>query len=246
MHEGIFLSVVIPAFNEEENISGTIKEVTAHLEGKDFAYEVIVVDDGSTDATVRKARESGAGTANFKVIENARNRGKGAVVKDGMLVSEGEYRLFMDADNSTSIRELDKLMSGGMEGVDISIASRRIKGSHVEMPFKRAFLGIFFIIIAKIILGIKVNDFNCGFKLFRKEAAKDIFRYQSRNDWSFDAEVLFIAQKRGYRIREIPVDWVYKPTSKVRPLRDGINTIKSLFEIKIRELKGFYPSDQKV
>ncbi|MEA3488879.1 MAG: dolichyl-phosphate beta-glucosyltransferase [Candidatus Omnitrophota bacterium] len=240
MAEKVFLSVVIPAYNEEENIASTLSEISEHLKGKDFSYEVVLADDGSTDDTLGKARSFEDRLAAFRTIESSPNRGKGYVLRKAMLKADGDYVLFMDADNSTSIRELDKFLPYFGGGYDIFIASRRIPGAEVEVPVRRKLMGNVYIFLAKAILGIRVSDINCGFKVFRRKVAGDVFSRQTMNDWSFDAEILYLCKKRGYRVKEVSVKWVHKDTSKVKPFRDAFRSFMGLMKIKMNALNGRY------
>ena len=240
MKEDKFLSVVIPAYNEEKNISGTLSEISEYLKTKDFSAEVIVVDDGSSDETVAKAKDFQGAIDNLKILESRPNMGKGYVLRKGMLKAGGDYVLFMDADNSTSIKELDQFLPFLGEEFDIYIASRRLRGSKVEVPFQRRLLGTIYIGFSKIILGTNVSDINCGFKIFKNAAARKTFSKQIMNDWSFDAEVLHVANKEKYKIKEVAVEWEHRDTSKVKPFRDGISSFCSLAKIRINDLKGKY------
>ena len=240
MSENIYLSIIIPAYNEEENIAFTLSKVAGYLKEKDFTYEVTVVDDGSQDATVQKALEFKDKMNNFQVIESKPNRGKGFVLKKSMLQANGEYIMFMDADSSVLIEELDKFLPCLNDGNDIYIASRRIPGAEVIMPWQREMAGKVFILLSKLILGLPVNDINCGFKLFRRDVARDVFSEQIMYDWSYDAEILFLSKKHGYKVKEIPVKWVYKDTSKVRPLRDAIGSFVSLMKIRSNNINKRY------
>jgi len=240
MFENVKLSIIIPAYKEEENISGTLSSITEYLRGKDLLCEVILIDDGSTDSTVSKAHDFAGKLPHFRVIESTPNMGKGFVLRKAMLEASGEWLMFMDADSSVLVSELDDFLPLLNEEYDIYIASRRIAGSDVDMPLKRELFGKIYIILARIVLGLKVSDINCGFKLFSRRAARDVFSRQIMNDWSYDAEVLNLANKSGYKIKEIPVKWVYKDTSKVSPLRDGIKSFWSLIRIKSNELSGKY------
>lgn len=230
----LFLSIVIPAYNEEPNLASTLEDIAVSLKDKPYAYEIIVVDDGSSDKTAQIASSKAILFKNFTLLKNEPNRGKGFTVKKGMLAARGELALFMDADNSTRINQLDKLISAIQEGFDIAIGSRRIPGAVIEgsQPLTRIILGNIYIILSRIILGTKVKDYNCGFKLYKKEAARTLFSRLSMNDWSFDSELIYLAKKFNLKIKEVPVTWIDKRTSKVRPFRDGINSFLSLLKIR--------------
>lgn len=231
----IYLSIVIPAYNEEQNISSTLQDIAQYLKSKNYSYEVIVVDDGSIDKTAESAAFEGKVFPHFTLLRHSPNRGKGYTVKEGVLSARGGLILFMDADNSTRINQIDKFISAILEGYDIAIGSRRAKGAVIEelQPLHRRFLGNTYIKLSKLILGTDVNDYNCGFKLYKKEAAKRLFEKLSRDDWSFDSELIFLAKKFNLKIKEVPVIWQDKQkTSKVRPLRDGIKSFISLVRIK--------------
>lgn len=242
MSEGIFLTVIIPAYNEERTIGNTLEEISGYLTKKKIPYEIIVVDDGSTDGTIEKAKARSGLFNNFKILKNVTNRGKGYSVKRGVLSAEGEYVLFMDADNSTSIYEFDKFLPVFKEGYEAVIASRRLRDSDVEepQPLLRAKMGQFYIFLARIILGLNLSDFNCGFKAYKKESMRRIFDLQSMNDWSFDVELLFLIKKFGLKLKEVPVKWVHKSGSKVRPIRDGIRSFLSVIKIRANDIIKFY------
>ncbi|MGB3056575.1 MAG: dolichyl-phosphate beta-glucosyltransferase [Candidatus Omnitrophota bacterium] len=240
--EELFLSVIIPSYNEERNIVSTLSEIAEYLGKKDFSYELILIDDGSEDPTVRSSREFENKISNFQLIESKPNRGKGYVLKKAMMKARGEYVMFMDADNSTSIYELDKFLPYLEEGYDAVIASRRIKGAEVVVPESvlRVLMGNVYILLSRIIFKLRVNDINCGFKAYRRDAARKIFSLQKMNDWSFDTELIFLIHKFGMRVKEVPVKWAHKYTSKVKPFRAGIQSFLSLLKIKLSDLKGDY------
>jgi dolichyl-phosphate beta-glucosyltransferase len=242
MKENIILSVIVPAFNEEEHISHTLIEIAAYLKAKDFGSELIVIDDGSIDNTAQLASSALQNMADFKLIRYKDNRGKGYAVKKGMFEARGKYALFMDADNSTSITEFDKFLPYLSEGYDIVIASRRLKDSKVEeaQPFLRAKMGQFYIFLSRIILGLRLSDFNCGFKVYNTRSTSRLFELQSMDDWSFDVELLFLATKFNLKIKEIPVRWVHKSGSKVRPFRDAAMSFISILKIKINDIRRLY------
>ncbi|MFQ5953206.1 MAG: dolichyl-phosphate beta-glucosyltransferase [Candidatus Omnitrophota bacterium] len=242
MPESVYLSVIIPAYNEEKNISSTLAEISDYLANKDFSSEVIVIDDGSEDGTIEKSREFESKLPNFRVIESKPNRGKGFVLKKAMPQASGDYVMFMDADNSTSIAEMDKFLPYLEKEYDVVIGSRRLKDSEIAVPESamRIVLGNIYILLSWILLGAKVSDFNCGFKAYKREAARRIFSLQRMNDWSFDTELIFIIGKLGLKIKEVPVKWAHKFTSKVKPLKAGIESFLSLLKIKMNDIKGLY------
>lgn len=242
MNQDILLTIIIPAYNEEKNIKTTLEEISEYLIKRAFSHEIIVVDDGSTDKTLENTEGCSKLFSNFRIIKNVSNRGKGYSVKRGMISARGEYALFMDADNSTSIYEFDKFLPYLKEGYDAVIASRRLKDSNVEepQPLLRAKMGLFYIILSKVALGLQVSDFNCGFKAYKKESMRRIFELQRMNDWSFDAELLFLINKYGLKIKEMPVRWVHKSGSKVRPVKDGIKSFISILKIKANDIGHKY------
>ncbi|MDD3089482.1 MAG: glycosyltransferase family 2 protein, partial [Candidatus Omnitrophica bacterium] len=233
----------IPAYNESANISGTLAEVADYLSSKTFRSEVIVSDDGSWDDTVDKALTFAPRIKDLHAIRTSPNRGKGHAVRKAMLEARGKYRLFMDADNSTSVKEFDKFLPLLEEGFGVVIGSRRMIGSKVTLrePSARIFLGQIYIFLANVLLGCGVMDVNCGFKAFSSEAAERLFPAQRMDGWSMDAELLFLAGKYGIAVREVPVEWAHKSaTSKVRPIRAGIQSFSALMKIRRNDLSRMY------
>ena len=234
------LSVIIPTYNEEPNIRRTADAVLSWLRPRPMAWELLLVDDGSTDATVSLERRLAEGEPRIRVMPLSPNRGKGHAVREGMLAATGAARLFLDADHSTPIDEAGRFLDALKEGADVAIATRRVAASRIvgKPPGHRHLLGEAYVKLATWLLGTHVSDFNCGFKAFRAEAAERLFRLQRRDDWSFDAEVLVLAERLGLRIDEIPVRWSHvQATSKVRPLRDGLRSFRALLAIR-RDLKA--------
>lgn len=242
MAEEVYLSVIIPAYNEEKNISFTVKEIIDYLKEKKFSWEIIVVDDGSKDRTFDITNVLRGQNPRLIVLKNTENRGKGYTVKRGMLTAKGQYRLFMDADNSTKIFEIDNFLKAIEQGADIAIGSRHIIGAKLDVPqpLCRRFLGWIYRVLCRMLLQVSVSDFNCGFKLFSKDAAEHIFNKIFMDRWSFDTEIIFLAKKLGYRIKEVPVSWQYTGTSAVRPLRDGIRSYLDLLRIRRNDKTGIY------
>ncbi len=212
-----YLSVIIPAYNEAKRLPLTLIDINKHLSRADFTYEIIVVDNNSTDGTKEIAERLSHLLKNIKVIE-CRTQGKGAAVKEGMLGARGNIRLFMDADNSTTIDQFYKMIPYFREGYGVVIASRDIEGAKLIPPqpwYKRAGGNAGNLIIQALLLP-GIWDTQCGFKAFTKEAALKIFPLLKVKHWGFDAEALSLAKKAGFRIKEIPAIWVNNPFSKVK------------------------------
>lgn len=234
------LSVVIPAYNEGGRIEKTLIAVDAYLKKQSYDYEVIVVSDGSKDNTVQTAKDTRV--QGLRVIDNKVNYGKGYVVRQGMLEAKGDFRLFMDADNSTSIDHVEGMWPEVEKGFDVVICSRDIEGSVLVVPqsILRRTLGNIFNIIVKVLSGVwGISDTQCGFKGFTKKATESIFSKAIINRWAFDVELLVLAKKQGYRVKEIPVRWVNDADSRVK-LTGMIKMLFEVLEIRINIIKGIY------
>lgn len=234
-----FLSIIIPAHNEENRLSGTLEQVFLFLEKQPFTSEVIVVENGSMDKTLEVAQRFSETHPTFRVIQS--KRGKGAAVQRGMLEAQGEYLFMCDADLSMPVDETTKFIPPMMQDFDIAIGSREAKGSvrYNEPPYRHlGGRGINFIIQLFILPGL--NDTQCGFKCFRADVAKDVFTKQTLHGWSFDIELLHIARRRGYRVREIPIHWYHFADSKVSALRDALRMIQDIFRIHVNTWRGMY------
>lgn len=214
-----FLSVIIPAYNEAKRLSLTLVDINKHLSAVDYDYEIIVVDDGSQDATVEIVERLSRLIKNLRLIKNKENHGKGWVVRQGMLEAKGQWRLFMDADNATSVDQFSKMIPH-LRDYQIIIGSRDIKGAKLlpPQPWYRRLAGNIGNLIIQILLLPGLWDTQCGFKCFSEEAAERIFKLAKVNRWAFDIEVLSLGKKLGYKIKEIPVVWVNNPYSSVKPL----------------------------
>jgi dolichyl-phosphate beta-glucosyltransferase len=234
-----FLSVIIPAHNEENRLPGTMEQVQRFLEGQPFTSEIIIVENGSADKTYEIAQEFAERHARVRVTRS--ERGKGAAVKRGMLEAQGEYRFMCDADLSMPVHEILKFIPPALEGSHIAIASREAKGAvRYNEPAYRHLggRGINFLIQALILPGL--NDTQCGFKCFRADVVDDIFKLQTLNGWSFDIELLYIARRRGYLVQEVPIDWYYHSDTKVSALRDAVQMVKDIFRIRANARRGLY------
>lgn len=212
-----YLSVVIPAYNEGKTLANTLIDIDRHLSISDFSSEIIVVDNNSTDSTREIAERMSSLIKNLKVIE-CRIRGKAAAVKTGMLSAKGKIRIFMDADNSTSIDQFFKMISYFSEGYQVVIGSRDVEGAKLvpPQPWYRRIAGNIGNIVIQILLLPGIWDTQCGFKAFTAEVVERVFPLMKIRHWGFDAEVLSLAKKMGYKIKEVPVVWVNKSFSRVK------------------------------
>jgi len=229
------LSIVIPAYNEERRIIKTLSRVYAYIGKTGIDGEIIVVDDGSTDKTSSLVRAFIKEHDRTRLIANPVNRGKGFSVKNGMLTAGGDYILFTDADNSTPIQELNKMLPYLEEGeADVLIGSRSLDESVIKIGQSRirSAMGKVFNYFVRSFLYKDFIDTQCGFKCFTRKAARAIFEIQRFSGFSFDIEVLYIAKKKGYRIKEIPVTWVNSLKSSVNPITDALFMLADIFRLK--------------
>lgn len=228
-----YLSVIIPAYNEFERLPLTLIDIDQYLSKVSYSSEILVVNDGSRDKTADVVKKMSETIKNLKLIDNQINRGKGAVVKQGMLMAQGEVRLFVDADNSTSVDQFEKMIPYLNQGFEVVIGSRALKESELRppQPIYRRILGKIGNLIVQLLLLPGLKDTQCGFKAFKKEAAEAIFSKSQISGFGFDIEALALAKKFGFKIKEIPVVWVNDTRSKVK----GLTYLKVLLEtIKIR------------
>ncbi len=235
------LSVVIPAFNEEHRIEKTLLAVSEFLKKQTFQYEILVVNDGSRDGTALAVRKLEGLIPNLKLIDNKENHGKGWVTKQGMLKATGDVRLFMDADNSTKVDEVAKFLPFFGQGYDIVIGSRRIVGSLIavkQSPF-RDFLGGTFRFIVHTLVPLSVTDSQCGFKAFSDKASKSIFSRQTVFRWAFDVEILALAGKEGFKIKEVPITWTNNSESHVK-FGGMINMLLEVLQVRLNLWGGKY------
>jgi len=235
-----YLSIVIPAYNEEERIVPTIGAIASHVAGMGCPWELIIADDGSRDQTA--ALVEGLEMANLRLLRAEQNGGKGSAVRRGVLAARGRYILFDDADNSTPIEELGKLLKAlDDEGYDVAIGSRAAGGAEEahRSLLRRALSGGLRWMVRHL-FRIGVRDTQCGFKLFTREAAHRIYKAQTITGFSFDLEILYLAARFGYRIAEVPVAWVDAPGSKVDTTREVQRFLRDLLRIKWNDLRGIY------
>ncbi len=234
---GIFLSVIIPAYNEEKRLGPTLEGIYKFLRAQSYSWEILVVDDGSADGTARLAEEAGAQFKGgvFRVHRQPHNMGKGAAIKTGMTMAQGQFRLFTDADNSTPIEEVEKLLGAAQKmAAGVAIGSRALRESNIEkhQPWFRECMGRVFNLMVRIIVLGGIRDTQCGFKLFSAEAAQAVFPAQKLQGFSFDVEILALARRKGFRIAEVPIRWIDEPHSRVNPLSDSARMFLDLLRIR--------------
>ncbi len=235
-NEDIYLSVIIPAYNEESRLGETLDTIHSFLKQQPYTSQIIVVDDGSTDRTVEIAEE--ADIPELWIVKNERNMGKGAAIRNGIKAAEGEVVLFTDADNSSPIEEVSKLLEAINEGYDVAIGSRALPESNIEVhqPWHRETMGRIFNLLVRMIVLRGIKDTQCGFKLFKKEVARKAFNEQKLSGFAFDVEVLILARRHGKTIKEVPIRWINSPASRVSPLSDALKMFTDL--IRLRRLYG--------
>ncbi len=238
------LSIIIPAHNEENRLPGSLEQVFGFLEHQRYEAEVLVIENGSTDRTLEIAKGYAARTKNLHVLQEA-GRGKGLAVRRGMLEARGRYLFMCDADLSMPIDEVNKFLPPNLSDFDIAIGSREVRGAiRYNEPFYRHFGGRLINLIIRVLVLPRLQDTQCGFKCFRAEVAKDLFGRQLLNGWSFDIEVLYLAECAGYKMVEVPIDWYYRAESKVSALRDAIRMIHDIFLIRANMRRGLYHANR--
>jgi dolichyl-phosphate beta-glucosyltransferase len=238
------ISIVIPAYNEEKRLPATLDSVLSYLRARNWAAtEVLVVDDGSSDGTAGLVEKMRSSCPELRLVKNPGNRGKGYSVRHGMLEARHDWILFSDADLAAPIEELDKLIGAAAEKkVEVAIGSRALDRKLIEVHESRfrEFAGICFNRLVRMVAGLKLWDTQCGFKLFQRDAAREIFRRQRLDGFGFDVEVLVIAQTLGYRTVEVPVRWRHGEGTKVRMLDDSLRMFADVFQVRWNRMKGLY------
>ena len=247
----IFLSVVIPSYNERANLQkGVLDKVEHYLSKQKYTWEVIVVDDGSTDESIEFVETFVKENPKFKLIKN-NHTGKAGAITKGVLSSNAEFVLFTDMDQATPIEEIEKILPYFNKGFDIVIGSRNSKRKGA--PWTRLIMARGMMFLRTLLVGVYgISDTQCGFKVFKNIVAKKLFKkvFDINNGFreisgskvsaGFDVELLYLAQKMGYRIKEVPVNWLYVETRRVSPLKDSIDGLSDLIKIKINSLSGVY------
>ncbi len=237
------LSVIVPAYNEAERLGPTLEAIYAHLEGRGESFEVIVVDDGSLDATADVVSQAADALGpEIHLLTRGRNRGKGYSVREGMLAARGAFRLFADADNSTPIEEVDRLLAKQADtGAGVVIASRAMRESRLEIrqPWAREMMGRAFNLVVRLSGLSGFPDTQCGFKLFTAEAALAVFPRLTIDRWGFDVETLWVAQSLGFRVEQAPVRWIDSPRSRVTTI-GGASAFLDIVRVRWNGLRGVY------
>jgi dolichyl-phosphate beta-glucosyltransferase len=235
-------SIIIPAYNEGARLGATLDRVLNYIAAQHWDAEVIVVNDGSRDQTPDLVRSYAQTHPTLRLLENPGNRGKGYSVRNGMLNATGEILLFTDADLSAPIEEAPKLFAAIHSGADIAIGSRWLRPElqSRRQSLLRQFYGRIFNLALRLVLGLKFKDTQCGFKAFTRQAAQEIFPRQRIERWGFDPELLYLARKLGFKVKEVPVVWSNSEGTRISPLRDGIRMFGEVLKIRWDALTGKY------
>ena len=235
-------SIIIPAYNESQRISASLDKILAYIADQKWGAEVIVVNDGSRDNTAEIVREYAKTHSMVRLIENPGNRGKGYTVRNGMMQAHGDILLFTDADLSSPIEESKKLFAAIDRGADVTFGSRWLQAElqTERQPLYRQVFGRIFNLVMRIILGLKYKDTQCGFKAFTRKAAHQIFSRQMIDRWGFDPEILFLAEKFGYKVSEVPVEWAHDNRSKINPVTDGAKMVWEMLRVRWADATGKY------
>ncbi len=239
MSNDIYLSLIIPVYNEEKIINHTLKEVLKYLSKKPFSWEVIVVDDGSNDLSSKIVEDFKK--KKVKLVKQTPNQGKGAALRLGVEKSKGNFIIYSDADLSVPLENIAIFLSR-LKKNDVVISSRRARGAKivVHQPWLRENMGRVYSFLSQLVTGIWVSDFTCGFKGFEKKAAKDLFACGLLDRWAYDSEILFLAKKHGYKICEVPVAWTNRKETRVVLRRAVIASFIDLFKIRVNDLLSKY------
>ncbi|HWR16420.1 MAG TPA: dolichyl-phosphate beta-glucosyltransferase [Terriglobales bacterium] len=235
-------SIVIPAYNEGQRITATLDKILAYLTQQHWMAEILVVNDGSRDNTADIIRDYAKTHPSIRLIENPGNRGKGYSVRNGMMHAQGDVLLFSDADLSSPIYEAQKLFQAIEQGADVAIGSRWLNAQlqTERQPIHRQLFGRIFNLLLRVILGLKEKDTQCGFKAFTRKSAQEIFSRQRIERWGFDPELLFLARKFEFQVREVPVEWAHDDRSKINPVVDGFKMFLEILKIRWADLTGKY------
>ena len=240
MKEEPLLSLIIPAYNEGRRLPQTLPQIIEFVQSQPFPAELIIVNNNSSDETRQIADQFAEQHSFIRVFDEPR-QGKGAAVRTGMQAAAGEYLFMADADLSMPIGEVSKFLPPQLDDYDVAMASREIEGAvRYDEPAYRHLMGRVFNLVVKLLAVPGFQDTQCGFKCFRRKAALDVLAFQSIDGWAFDVELLFIAQKRGYKIVEVPIDWYYRANSRISPLSDALDMFREVLRIRLNGRRGLY------
>jgi len=240
MRKKIYLSVIIPAYNEEKIIENSLSIILKFLDKRSFKWEIIVVDDGSSDKT--KSLVKTFSKNNVRLVSLLSNKGKGAALREGVKYANGEFVIYTDADLSVPIKYINTFLRFLESGFDVVIGSRRVKGSNIKIhqPIVREVMGRFYTFLTKVITLNNISDFTCGFKGFRRSASKKIFKNSKIDRWAYDSEILFLAKKYNYTISQVPVEWLNREDSRVRLGLVVFESFKDLLSVRFNDILGKY------
>jgi dolichyl-phosphate beta-glucosyltransferase len=234
------LSLVVPAYNEEQRLPSTLQKMQSFLSRQSFTFEVLVVDDGSADGTAGVVERAMEGFPRLRLLREP-HRGKGHAVRQGMLAATGDCVMFCDADLSMPIEEVTKFPEALRGPYGVAIGSREVAGARrIGEPGHRHMMGRVFNLIVRLLAVPGLQDTQCGFKAFTREATRQIFNRQTLDGFGFDVEVLYIARKQGIDITEIPISWYYCASSRVDPIRDTVRMFKDVLAVRSRDRRGVY------
>jgi len=233
-----FISIVVPAYNESGRILPTLSRIDEYFQDRFKKFEIIVVNDGSRDDTAEIVLKTRYKIRSIKLIGYKVNKGKGYAIRQGINNSKGDIILISDADLSTPIEEAEKLLVYHDNGYDIVIGSRALEGSDivVRQPWWREFMGKTFNRFVRFLILKDFKDTQCGFKLFKGDIGRELFRRVTIDRFAYDVEILYLAGKAGYRIKEVPVRWLNSPDSRVHPIKDSLQMLKDLLKIRFKKL----------
>ncbi|MEX1997205.1 MAG: dolichyl-phosphate beta-glucosyltransferase [Candidatus Andersenbacteria bacterium] len=243
----VFLSVIVPAYNEEKRLPQTLKAVVSYLKQQVYTWEIVVVDDGSRDRTADVVREAAIVDSHVRLLQYGANRGKGYAVRYGMTHVKGKYRVFMDADNSTTINHVEQMLPFFDMGFDVVIGSRDVAGARiaVHQPWWKEKLGDLGNVWIQFWAVRGIKDTQAGFKLFRGQVAEAVFPQLTIDRWGFDVEALAVARRLGYKIAERPIHWVNDPDSKVST-KAYFDVLKEVVQVRLNIWRGVYAAPEKV
>ena len=240
--KGLTLSIVVPAYNEDKIIKENLRKIISYLRTKKYDWEIVIADDGSTDKTASLVKKEIDKDKRVSLVRLKKNKGKGGALKEGMLAAKGKYIIFMDADLSVDLGNVDIFLKELKKGAAVVIASRRVKGAKIEVhqPWHRETMGRVFTLLTRILMKVNISDFTCGFKGFTKESAKKIFSASLINRWAYDAEILFLADKFGYKIKQMPITWKNRNETRVRLKRVVFESLRDLLKIRLNDFYKAY------